>query len=129
MKTNLLNVLALVCCAGTRSIAAADTIQPLPGIPTIPPALQNNPYVQSIINSLGGVLQSTQGNHAQGKVTFFKRFELQVLTAPRVYREVHLHRGTVINPRGMTLSLGQTVEVSGAAQSDGSLDADVVTVR
>ena len=129
MKTNLFVVLALVCCAATRSLAAADTIQTPPGIPTIPPALQNNPYVQSLINSLGGVLQSTNGNHAQGKVKFFKRFELQVETAPRVYREVHLHQGTVINPRGMTLSLGQLVEVSGFAQSDGSLNADVVTIR
>jgi hypothetical protein len=129
MKTCLVAVLALGMCATSPNIGAADPVEPPSGIPTIPPALQNNPYVQSLINSLGGVLQSTNGNHAQGKVRYFKRFELQVETAPRVYREIRLHQGTVINPRGITLSPGQTVEVSGIAQSDGSLNAEEVTVR
>jgi hypothetical protein len=129
MKVRFVAFLTVVLCAGSRTFAGADPMQPPQGIPTIPPALQNNPYVQSLINSLGGMLQSTNGNHVQGKVTFFKRFELQVQTAPRVYREIHLHQGTIINPRGMTLTLGQTVEASGIAQSDGSLNADAITVR
>lgn len=117
-----------VCWFGATGQAVADQTLPQ-GIPTVPPALQNNPYVQSLINSLGGVLQSTNGNHAQGKIIFFKRFELQVETAPRVFREIHLHQGTIINPRGTTLTPGQLVEVNGIAQSDGSLNADVVTLR
>ena len=121
-------VLAALMCAASLP-AAADPVTPPHGIPSLPPEVENNPYVLSVINALGGVLQSTNGNHAQGKVVFFKRFELQVETAPRVYREVHLHQGTVINPRGITLVSGQTVEISGIAQGDGSLNADAITVR
>jgi hypothetical protein len=85
--------------------------------------------VQSVINTLGGLLQSTTGDAAYGKVAYFKHFELQVKTAPNVYREVHLHQGTIINPRGTTLSPGLTVSVRGKAQSDGSLNADQIDVH
>jgi hypothetical protein len=122
-------ILAGILCSLTGGIAAADSDPRGGAFPTVPPEVKNNPYVQSVINALGGVLQTTNGNRAQGKVTFFRRFELQVETAPRVYREIHLHPGTVINPRGTTLTPGQMVEVGGAAQSDGSLNADVITVR
>lgn len=99
-----------------------------PAIPAIPPQIQNNPWVQSVINALGNVLlQTTNGNTAHGKVTYFKHFDMQLETAPNVYRDVHLHQGTVINPRGTTLAPGMTVDVSGSAQSDRSLDADVIT--
>jgi hypothetical protein len=54
---------------------------------------------------------------------------LQLETAPHVYREVRLHQGTVINPRGATPQTGEIAEVEGVARSDGSLDADVVTLR
>jgi len=45
------------------------------------------------------------------------------------YRNVRLHQGTVINPRGWTLAPGQTVDVVGHTDSDGTLEADVITVR
>jgi hypothetical protein len=96
---------------------------------TIPPDLQNNPIVQSVLNAVGGLLQTTNGNTAHGKVTFFRHFDMQVETAPNVYRDVHLHQGTVINPRGTTLAPGMTVDVSGSAQSDHSLNADTITAR
>jgi hypothetical protein len=96
---------------------------------TIPPEVQNNPYVQSVLNALGGLLQTTNGNTANGKVTFFRRFDMQVETAPNVFRSVHLHQGTIINPRGTTLSPGMLVNVSGSAQHDGSLNADSISVR
>ena len=45
------------------------------------------------------------------------------------YREIHLHRGTLINPRGYTLAPGQLVDVRERGQSDGSLDADMIVVQ
>ena len=55
--------------------------------------------------------------------------ELQVQTAPNVYRQIHLHQGTIINPRGTTLTPGMIVDVSGTAQPDHSLNADVITTH
>lgn len=98
--------------------------------PDVQQQLQNNPLVQSVINAVSGVLlQTTNGNTAHGKVTYFRRFDLQLETAPKVYRDVHLHQGTVINPRGTSLAPGMTVDVSGSAQSDHSLNADTITAR
>ena len=123
-----MRVLALVIgllLASTSGILA----DPLP-LPSIPPDVQNNPIVQSVLNALGGVLlQTTNGNTAHGKVTYFRHFSMQLETAPNVYRDVHLHQGTVINPRGASLTPGMTVDVTGAAQSDHSLDADAITAH
>ena len=118
--------LTIALLVAATSGALAD---PLP-LPSIPPDVQNNPIVQSVLNALGNVLlQTTNGNTAHGKVTYFRHFDLQLETAPNVYRDVHLHQGTVINPRGTTLASGMTVDVSGSAQSDHSLDADTITAR
>jgi hypothetical protein len=117
--------LAAVLWIASTAAALADPVS----LPSIPPDIQNNPIVQSVLNAIGGVLQSTNGNTARGKVTYFRHFDLQLETAPKVYRDVHLHQGTVINPRGTTLVPGMTVDVSGSAQSDHSLDADTITAR
>jgi hypothetical protein len=125
MKTRALALTAALWLAASNA-ALAD---PLP-IPSIPPEVQNNPIVQSVINAIGNVLlQTTNGNTAHGKVTFFRHYDLQVETAPNVFRDVHLHQGTVINPRGTTLAPGMTVDVSGSAQNDHSLNADTITAR
>jgi len=119
-------VLAAAIWMSAIAAAVADPIV----IPSIPPEVQNNPIVQSVINAIGNVLfQSTNGNTAHGKVTYFRHYDLQLETAPKVYRDVHLHQGTVINPRGATLAPGMTVDVSGSAQSDHSLNADTITAR
>jgi hypothetical protein len=118
--------LAAALWLATSSIALADPV----AIPSIPPEVQNNPIVQSVLNALGNVLlQSTNGPTAHGKVTYFRRYDLQVQTAPNVYREVHLHPGTVINPRGTTIVPGMTVDVNGSVQSDKSLSADTITTH
>jgi hypothetical protein len=110
--------------------AAAQAQTPTPTLPSIPPQVQNNPIVQSVINALGNVLlQTTNGNTAHGKVKYFRRFDLQIETAPNVFRDVHLHQGTVINPRGTTIVPGMTVDVSGSPQSDHSLNADTITTH
>ncbi|HEY0797577.1 MAG TPA: hypothetical protein VGD50_00430 [Candidatus Baltobacteraceae bacterium] len=129
MKSLSIALFAAVLCSAGAGVACADPTPAPHGLPSIPAGILNNPYVQSVINALGGITQSTTGNKAYGKVSYFKRFELQVQTAPSVFREVHLHQGTVINPRGTTLSQGMTVVISGNPQSDGSLNADEVDVR
>jgi len=98
-------------------------------LPSIPPQVQNNPWVQSLIQAAGGLLQTTDGNTAHGRVTYFHRFDLQLETAPNVYRTVHLHQGTVIDPRGTTLTPGMLVDVRGVAQPDHSLDADAIVAH
>jgi len=109
--------------AGTAP-ALADT----PALPSLPPGIVNNPIVQSVINAVGGLFQTTNGPTAHGTVSYMHRFDLQLQTAPSVYREIHLHQGTVINPRGLTLEPGMVVHVSGDPQSDGSLNANVITL-
>ncbi|MGH7757209.1 MAG: hypothetical protein ACREM8_13130, partial [Vulcanimicrobiaceae bacterium] len=74
------------------SASPAAAAQPVPGIPA---SITNNPYIQSAIQAIGGLFQTTNGNAAHGTVTYFRRFELQLETAPRVYRQIHLHQGTV----------------------------------
>ena len=122
MKSRVVTLAAALWLAATGA-ALAD------GIPAVPPDVQNNPLVQSVLQAVGGLLQTTNGNTAHGKVTWFRRFELQIETAPNVYRQIHLHQGTVINPRGTTLAPGMTVDISGNAQADHSLNADAITAH
>jgi hypothetical protein len=127
MTKRALGLAAVLWIAGT-GLALAD---PPVGLPSgIPQQIQDNPMVQSILNAVGNVLlQTTNGNTAHGKVTYFRRYDLQLETAPNVYRAIHLHQGTVINPRGTTLSPGMTIDVNGSPQSDHSLNADTITAR
>ena len=110
----------------------AATAVPAPALPPglpIPSSVLNSPYVQGLLNAVGGLTQTTNGPVAIGRVSYFKQFELQVETAPTVYRRIHLHQGTVINPRGTTLAPGMNVTVNGSSQTDGSLNADTITLR
>ena len=109
----------------TSGVALADPVN----LPSIPPQIQNNPIVQSLLDVVGGLLQTTNGNTAHGKVTYFRRFDLQLETAPNVYRDVHLHQGTVIDPRGTTISPGMIVDVSGLGENDHSLEATTIIVH
>jgi hypothetical protein len=117
---------------GAGALALADATPapaPAPTVPSLSPDLLNNPFVQSILNALGGILQTTNGPTAAGRVTYFHQYDLQLETGPRIFRDVHLHPGTVINPRGTTLTKGMLVVVNGSAQHDGSLNADTITVH
>jgi hypothetical protein len=127
MTKRVLGLAAVLWIAGT-GLALADPPVALPS--GIPQQIQDNPIVQSLLNAVGNVLlQTTNGNAAHGKVTYFRRYDLQLETAPNVFRAVHLHQGTVINPRGTTLSPGMTIDVNGSAQSDHSLNADTITAH
>jgi hypothetical protein len=125
MKARVLCFLAALWIGGTGAALA----QSVPSVPAVPPDVQNNPIVQSILQSVGGLLQTTNGNTAHGKVTYFRRFDLQIETAPNIYRQIHLHQGTIINPRGTTLTPGMVVDITGSAQSDHSLNADAIVVH
>lgn len=96
-------------------------------IPSVPAGIE-----QDAVNALGNIVKGVFGwndNESIGTVTFYRGYEMQVRMQLNRYREIHLHKGTVINPRGWTLATGQLVDVRGRAQSDGSLDADMIVVQ
>jgi hypothetical protein len=118
--------------AGTRAWAAptpAPTATPIV-LPSLPPTL--DPWAKTAIDVLGGIVKQqiiNFRNSASGQVTYFKRFEMQIQTGTNQYRDVHLHQGTIINPRGATITVGQRVDVGGVLQQDGSIDANVITIQ
>ncbi|HVA33078.1 MAG TPA: hypothetical protein VNG31_02950 [Candidatus Baltobacteraceae bacterium] len=98
-------------------------------VPALPPAIQGT--VLDVIRSLAGQAVAPYGvnpNEVRGVVTFFKRFDLQVRMPLNRYRDIRLHQGTIIDPRGTTLANGDVVDVRGHAGSGGALDADVITL-
>ena len=126
-----------LCVGGAQLAASAQNAAPSPAptpvnLPTLPPQTTLDPFAKAAIDILGGVVRGQlqrNANSTYGRVTYFKRFELQVQTGPNAYRSVHLHQGTVINPRGATLTPGQVVSAGGIAQADGSLNADTITIQ
>ncbi|MBC5800414.1 MAG: hypothetical protein GIX03_03065 [Candidatus Eremiobacteraeota bacterium] len=119
--------------SATPTAVATPVPSPTPvNLPSLPPTTHVDPYTRAAIDLLTGVVNraiSNIGNTTSGRVTYFKRFELQVQTNAGSYRSIHLHQGTIIDPRGATLTVGQHVDVSGVAQADGSLNANVITVH
>jgi hypothetical protein len=116
----------------TRVVALAAAVLLLDATPTpppIPPAVTN--VVQTIVQTVTQNAVAPYGvdpNHVRGTVTYFKRFDLQVRMPLNVYKNIHLHQGTVINPRGATIANDQVVDVHGQVQPDGSIDADQITI-
>jgi len=139
MKIRLGATALLVASLGTIGLAQAQSTpvpQPAPTpivVPTFAPS--GNSATDQIIRAATGILvdsvrneRARAANSTRGTVSYFKRFDMQVQTGTNSYRTIHLHQGTVINPRGATPGQGTTVDVSGQAQSDGSLDANTITV-
>ena len=105
---------------------AAATPAPT-SIPSVPPNIG-----QDAVNALGNIVRGVFGwsdTESIGQVTFYRGYEMQLKMQLDRYREIHLHRGTVINPRGYTIKSGDTVDVRGRPNSDGSLNADMIVVR
>ncbi len=103
---------------------------PIP-VPTVPPNTVS-PILQTIIDVGSQILQRNAinaRNNARGRVTFFRRFDMQVQCGPNCYRNVRLHQGTVINPRGGTPGPGSFVDVNGVSDPDGTLEADTITIQ
>ena len=127
-------VLFLLGANGSAGAQQAPTPPPTPvptaapnPVPSVPSGLE-----QDAINALGNIVKGAFGwndNESIGTVTYYRGYDLQLRMQLNRYRSVHLHRGTVINPRGWTLAPGQTVDVRGRPQSDGSLDADMIVVQ
>ncbi len=139
---------ALFCASAMTALAAQTAVpptssptvapatpQPSPtpvNLPSLPPATHVDPYTRAAIDLLTGVVNraiSNIGNTTSGQVTYFKRYDMQIQTGGNAYRSIRLHQGTVINPRGATITLGRQVDGSGIAQSDGTLEANVITLR
>jgi len=128
---------ALALSLAALSVAGpvvAQTPAPTPtpvNLPTMPPNAAINPYVKTAIDLLTGVVNhqlQTARNSSDGRVSYFKRFEMQIETGRNSYRSVHLHQGTIINPTGRSIEPGQYVHVDGADQADGSLAANAITI-
>lgn len=138
MKPQLAAALSIaVAVLGTSSLGSAQSVpQPSPTpivVPTLPPA--PNAATSQIINAAAGIINGiltrdriNNANNAHGTVSYFKRFDMQLQTGPNSFRTIHLHQGTVINPRGATPNAGTTVEINGNGLPDGSIDANTITV-
>lgn len=112
--------------AATPTPAATHSPSPLPTVPS-----NTGQLVKDAIDALAGIVRAPLGwddNRAVGAVEYYRGFDLQIKLQLGKYRDIHLHRGTVINPRGATMRQGQTVDVRGRGQADGSLNADYITI-
>ncbi len=136
MKTRVVALtVAVLFALGTGSSQAQSTPSPAPtatpaiSVPGLP---STNQIVNDVLRTIAGQVTGAFGynaNEAHGTVTFFKRFDMQVALQLNKYRQVKLHQGTVINPRGATIQQGQTVDVWGHSDSDGTLEADTITIH
>jgi hypothetical protein len=131
MKTRFVAVIAAVLFAVSgSSFALAQTANPTPAptpVPSIPPNIG-----QDAVNALSNIVRGVFGwsdNESIGTVTFYRGYEMQLRMQLDRYREIHLHRGTVINPRGFNIKNGDVVDVRGTPNRDGSLNADMIVVR
>jgi len=133
MRPSLIATSALVLALGAGSLAQAQSTPvptPIP-VPTVPPTTPNSQVLQTILNVGTQILQRqviNSRNNAQGTVSYFKRFDMQVQCGTNCYRTVKLHQGTVINPRGATPGVGTRVDVNGRTDPDGTLEADNITI-
>jgi hypothetical protein len=135
MRPHLLLIPGVVLALASTTFAGAQTPPPTPApivVPTLPP---NTPGADLIRTAIGVAQQLIEqqrirnANNAFGTVTYFRRYDMQVKTGANAYRSIHLHPGTVINPRGATPGVGAAVSVNGAGQPDGSLEANTITVQ
>ncbi|MGZ3503672.1 MAG: hypothetical protein ACXVAW_03830 [Vulcanimicrobiaceae bacterium] len=142
MKTRFVAAFAAVLfplAAGTAALAASSQASPPPPSATPAPAPSPIPslpaqgtIVNDVINAVTGAVKSAYGwddNHVLGKVTYFRRFDMEVEMQLGKFRDVRLHQGTIIYPRGATIQNGNTVDVRGHADSNGVLEADQITIK
>ena len=125
MNTRVAAFLAAVLLLGATPSPAPSPV----ALPSIPPGIGN--VVEGILQKLAGdavAPYAVDPNHVRGSVTYFRRFDMQVQMPLNSYKQVHLHQGTIINPRGASIENGETVDVRGTANSDGSLNADEITI-
>ena len=128
-------ITAVLLALGASSYALAQQQPPPAATPTpAPTAIPNVPadLGQQAVNALGNIVRGVFGwsdTESIGTVTYYHRFDMQVKMQLDRYREIHLHQGTVINPRGWTIKPGDVVDVKGRPNADGSLNADMIVVK
>ncbi len=130
VTSGLVLALAATTFAGAQS-TPAPVPTPIP-VATLPPAGPNDQLIRDVIGVGVQILQRNAANarnNAHGTVSYFRRFDMQVQCGPNCFRDVRLHPGTIINPRGATPGLGTSVDVNGRTDPDGTLEADNITVR
>ncbi|MBV8369906.1 MAG: hypothetical protein JO036_13415 [Candidatus Eremiobacteraeota bacterium] len=138
MRPSLIVTSALVLALGATTLAGAQSTPapaaaptPIP-VPTVPPSTPNSQVLQTILNVGQQILQRqaiNARNNVRGTVSYFKHFDMQVQCGPNCYRNVRLHQGTVINPRGATPGAGTYVDVNGRTDPNGTLEADNITIQ
>jgi hypothetical protein len=138
MRLPLIATSGLVLGLAATTFAGAQPAPAPPAVPTpipvatIPPPSPNDQIIRDVIGIGAQILQRNAvnaRNNARGTVSYFRRFDLQVRCGPNCYRNVRLHPGTVINPRGATPGVGTSVDVNGRTDPDGTLEADTITVQ
>ena len=136
MRLSLIATSGLVLAlAATTFAGAQSTPPPVPTpipVATIPPPGPNDQIIRDVIGIGAQILQRNAinaRNNARGTVSYFRRFDMQVQCGPNCYRNIRLHPGTIINPRGATPGVGTSVDVNGRADPDGTLEADNITVQ
>lgn len=131
MNTRFVAAIAAVLFGfSVPTVAAMAQSAPTP-VPTAVPSVPPN-IGQQAIDALGNIVRGAFGwndNESIGTVTFYRGYEMQMRMQLGRYREIHLHRGTVINPRGYTIKPGDTVDVKGRPNGDGSLNADMIVLQ
>jgi len=127
---------AALFAVGAGTSQAQNVPTPVPS-PTPTPAIvvpqlpSTNQIINDVLQTVAGQVTGAYGynaNQAHGTVSYFKRFDMQVALQLNRFRQVKLHQGTVINPRGATIRQGQTVDVWGHSDPDGTLEADTITI-
>jgi hypothetical protein len=83
-----------------------------------PLVAQADPIV--VAQQAGGPFVGT--HELRGTVTYFNAFTMDIRSAGEVV-PVHLHQGTIINPRGLTLEPGMYIRVFGF-WANGNFEAD-----
>ena len=115
---------AWFCNSAPTPVPTAPAPHPLPTLP--------GSVVNDAINALGGIVKAAYGwndTESLGTVTYFRGYDMQLKMQLNRYRAIRLHQGTVINPRGYSIHDGDTVDVRGRPQADGSLVADMIVVQ
>ena len=133
MNSRLVVTVASVLFLAAAPAYAQTAPTPSPSVsPSTLPSLPDvDRVVEGIVQKIAGDAAAGFGvdpNHVRGTVTFFKQFNLQIHMPLGEYRDIHLHQGTIINPRGATIAPGQSVDVQGHANADGSIDANAITI-
>jgi len=138
MRLPLIATSGLVLALAATTFAGAQSAPPAPAVPTpipvatLPPPSPTDQIIRDVIGIGVQIIQRNAvnaRNNTHGTVSYFRRFDLQVRCGPNCYRNVRLHPGTVINPRGATPGVGTSVDVNGRTDADGTLEADTITVQ